>query len=95
AAMHAGMTDEWMPAIAKLKSVRRLSLQGAGLTDAGLVSLQDMEITHLIIRQTGLTDAAVPTLKRFPALRTGEFHQTKITDPVRAEFGEFLKARTD
>ncbi len=95
AAMHAGMTDEWMPAIAKLKSVRRLSLQGAGLTDAGLVSLQDMEITHLIIRQTGLTDAAVPTLKRFPALRTGEFHQTKITDPVLAEFGEFLKGRAE
>ena len=95
AAMHNGITDEWMPAIAKLKSVRSLSLQGAGITDAGLALLQDMEITHLIIRQTGITDAAVPTLKRFPALRSGEFHQTQITDPVRAEFGEFLKARAD
>lgn len=94
-AWHGGMTDEWMPAIAKLKNVRSLSLQGAGITDAGLVALQDMEITHLIIRQTNITDAAIPTLKRFPALRTGEFHQTKITEPVLAEFEAFRKARAN
>jgi hypothetical protein len=89
---HAGITDEWMPGIARLKNLKSLSLQGAGLTDTGLATIKDLPIDHLIIRQTGLTDTAIPILKEFPNLRTMEYAEGMSKEGV-AEVKDFLDSR--
>ena len=82
-----------MPAVAKLRQIRVLSLQGASVSDAGLAQIRHLEITHLRVDQTPLTDTAIPILKQFPKLRSWQA-APNISPAAKAEFDEFLKRRS-
>ncbi|MEQ1842100.1 MAG: hypothetical protein ABL994_16970, partial [Verrucomicrobiales bacterium] len=61
-------TDEWLLAASHAKNLGGLFVYSPLVTDAGLVHLQDLPLTGLRINGTSITDASIPTLKKFPKL---------------------------
>ena len=95
AALNGGITDEWMPAIAQLKHLTNLSLQGAEITDAGLVHLSKLPLQYIRIDGSAITDAGLQTLKTFPNLTRVLLPRTSatLTDAAKEDLLKFLAAR--
>ncbi len=96
AALNGGITDEWMPAIAQLKHLTNLSLQGAEITDAGLVHLSKLPLQYIRIDGPAITDAGLQTLKTFPNLTRVLLPRTSatLTDAAKEDLAKFLGARS-
>jgi len=54
--------------VSGFRTLINLDLGTSPVTDAGLVHLQDLPLTALRISTTSITDASIPTLKKFPKL---------------------------
>ncbi len=75
------LTDDALPHLQHLVSLKRLSIRGAEITDEGLealLPLQDLE--ELNLGRTPITDAGLGALKEFPQLRLLDVSATSVTD---------------
>lgn len=75
------ITDAGLPALAKLKKLRSLTLGGQGITDAGLKTLKEFpELGELTLRNTSVTDEGVKHLGALAQLKKLDLVEPKITD---------------
>lgn len=83
------ITDQSLPTLAKLGSLRQLSLRKTAVTDAGLVQLKDIPgLTSLNLSETGVTDQGIVTLSSFKKLKKLYLFQTKVTSAAIAPLGK-------
>jgi hypothetical protein len=74
------VTDDTLRIVADFPELRELSLKGADVTDAGLVSLRGLRmLERLNLSQTSLTDAALPYFKGLARLRMIDLRGTQWT----------------
>jgi len=85
-------TDDWLPAIAQLKTVDYLMLTYAQITDQGLTPLMKLPLGYLRLDGTPVTDAVIPILKTCPTLNNVPVGETKMTAAGKAELQRVLDA---
>ena len=80
------VTDNGLSAISGLTSLHTLNLEGAGITDAGLVHLQEMQRLDRLTLRGSLSDDALPHLARLKSLgvlhlsTTGTFSNAAVSN---------------
>jgi hypothetical protein len=73
--------DDWMPRLARLGRLRSVLLCGTGVTDAGLVHLQDLgQLECLNLQGSKVSDAGLEHLKKLTTLRFLYLDRTAVTD---------------
>ncbi|MBL9155517.1 MAG: protein kinase [Verrucomicrobiales bacterium] len=75
-------TDDWLLAASRAKNLEAMHIYCPQVTDAGLVHLQDLPLTALRISTTSITDASIPTLKKFPKLIGGYIYFPEKMSPA-------------
>ena len=83
------ISDRGLAALAKLKTLRNLSLASTAVTDAGVERLAALPLESLRLDHTAITDRAAKSLAGFDHLKYLNITQTNVT--VQAE--RFLKGR--
>jgi hypothetical protein len=75
------MTDELLGRLASLENIRRLELQCAKITDAGMETISHFrKLRQLNVYQTAVTSAGVQYLKATPLLEDINLSKTQIDD---------------
>ncbi len=96
----AGLNDETVGLLSKLKSLESLSVDGAQLSDAGLEkiadvkSLQSVSFFHLSFRKEGFTGSGFSTWKTLPTLKKLTVAGMSMGDDGFAAISE-IKTLTD
>lgn len=73
--------DDWMPRLTRLRRLRSVVLCGTGVTDAGLVHLQDLgQLECLNLQGSKVTDAGLEHLQKLTTLRFLYLDRTAVTD---------------
>jgi internalin A len=85
-----GLTDEDMPILAKLPSLRALQLAGNAITDNGLGPIAKLPLlSRLKLAHTYITDRGLATLKPLSRLAELDLFDTEISDDGLKELAAF------
>jgi hypothetical protein len=85
------VTDQTLRLVGRFTELKELSLDGADVTDAGLVSLRGLRaLKRLNLAHTPLSDAGVIHLKELNDLRTVDVRGTKVTPAGASELRRAL-----
>ena len=89
------VTDDGLKSIGRLRKLKRLTLRGLEISDAGLAHLDDLDqLVHLeITGSSRVTDAGVARFAKCSGLEWVELGGTRIGDPTMAWIGKLRGVR--
>src|SRR5262245_11144674 len=84
------VTDDGLGIVGQLRELESVSAVGLTIGDRGVEHLKSLQLTHLSLWKTRVSDAGVRHLRQMTTLRMLTLDETQITDAAMEDVGELV-----